>query len=68
MTFTIDFYINYKRKKTYVYLNAGGATPGWAVKVLGVLAEGPDMGRGPRPMAECWAAAAAKKDPGGPPG
>ena len=50
-----------------MYLNAGGATPGCAVKDLGVV-EGPEIGIGPKPMAECWAAAAAKNDPGGPGG
>ena len=56
-------------KSTYVYLKAGGATPGWAVSDLGAPAlEGPEIGIGPSPMAECWAAAAAKNDPGAPAG
>ena len=41
-------------KSTYVYLKAGGATPGWAVSDLGAPAlEGPEIGIGPSPMAEC---------------
>jgi len=38
-----------------VYLKAGGATPGWAVSDLGAPAfDGPEIGIGPSPMAECW--------------
>ena len=37
---------------THVYLKAGGGTPGWADKDLGVC-DGPDIGIGPKPIAEC---------------
>ena len=57
----------YQLVYTHVYLKAGGGTPGWADKDLGVC-DGPDIGIGPKPIAECWAAAAAKNDPGAPVG